>query len=284
VTSKSRGTLIIIGGREEKATDGNRCILEEVCRRVKRRKAPLLIMPVASGYPDEVAAEYEQVFKDLGVSDIRILDIRSREAAYEPAALEKLEGDPVVFFTGGDQLRITSQVGDSPVYQTITRIYHDGGVIAGTSAGAAAMPETMIVAGPRDESNQISALGMAPGLGLINGVVIDSHFAQRGRFGRLLGVVAQNPRNLGIGIDENTAIVAKAGQHFRVIGGGAVYVVDGTDIGYSSLSETHPEGVVSIYDVKLHVLGNGDAYDLTRRRPIIPENVGEPEETHANGA
>src|SRR5690348_16170233 len=102
--------------------------------------------------------------------------------------------------------------------------------IAGTSAGAAAMPETMLVGGANDESNKISTLGMAPGLGLIQGVVVDSHFAERGRFGRLLGAVTQNPKNLGLGIDENTAIVLERGEGFRVLGAGAVYVFDGRNV------------------------------------------------------
>jgi cyanophycinase len=114
---------------------------------------------------------------------------------------------------------------------------------------------------------------------LIKGVVIDSHFAERGRIGRLLGAVVQNPRNLGVGIDEDTAIVVEGEDHFRVIGSGAVYVVDGADISYSSLSEKSPEGVVSIHDVKLHVLGDGDSFDLASRRPIVDPEVREKIET-----
>ena len=110
---------------------------------------------------------------------------------------------------------------------------------------------------------------MAPGLGLLDDVVIDSHFGQRGRMGRLIGAVMQNPRNLGIGIDEGTAIVVDRGQRFEVVGPGAVYVVDGTGITYSSLSEEHAEGIVTVHDVRLHVLGEGDCYDLEARRPVV---------------
>jgi cyanophycinase len=146
-------------------------------------------------------------------------------------------------------------------------IYERGGTIVGTSAGAAAMPETMLIGGASDKSSTISALSMAPGLGLLPGVVIDSHFAERGRMGRLLGTVVQNPRNLGVGIDEDTAIVTD-GTAFRVIGTGAVYVVDGSGISYSSLSDENSDGVVSMDDVRLHVFGRGDSFDLTTRRPI----------------
>src|SRR5215203_1542711 len=132
----------------------------------------------------------------------------------------------------------------------------------------------MLIAGASDKSNRVSALEMAPGLAFISGVVIDSHFAERGRMGRLLGAVAQNPRNIGLGIDEDTAIVVTGEERFAVIGSGAVYVVDGMDISYSSLSEKQPEGILSIYDVKLHVLGQDDHYDLCARCPV-GEHVGE---------
>jgi cyanophycinase len=117
---------------------------------------------------------------------------------------------------------------------------------------------------------------MAPGLAFLPGVVIDSHFAERGRFGRLLGAVAQNPRNVGLGIDEDTAIVVERGDGFRVIGSGAVYVVDGTNMSYSSLSERSAEGVLSVFDVKVHVLGKDDRYDLVGRRPALPREAKGP--------
>ena len=137
----------------------------------------------------------------------------------------------------------------------------------------------MIVYGDGDVSNEISALGMAPGLGLLPGVVIDSHFAERGRMGRLLGAVAENPKNLGAGIDEDTAIVVERGERLRVIGSGAVYVVDGTEIAYSSLSERKPEGILSLFGAKLHVLGDGDRFDLVSRCP----ETAVPEESEGEG-
>ena len=152
----------------------------------------------------------------------------------------------------------------------MNEVLEAGGTVAGTSAGAAAMPETMLIAGPGDESNEISALGMAPGLGLIKNVVIDTHFAERGRMGRLLGAVTQNPRNLGLGIDEDTAVLVEDAANFRVIGSGAVYVVDGSGVSWSSLSEKSPEGILCVYDVKLHVLGANASYDLVSRQPIVP--------------
>jgi cyanophycinase len=268
VSTQPRGRLIIIGGHEAKI--GERAILNEIAERVGKGK-PLVVVTAASQEPEELFDIYKQAFSDCGVTNIRKLDIRTREQATNPEALAQLEGAAVIFFTGGDQLRITSQIGDSPVFQRMHEFYRQGGTIAGTSAGAAAMPATMLISGASDSSIEISGLGMAPGFGLLDNVVIDSHFAERGRMSRLLGAVAQNPRNLGLGIDEDTAILVERGQSFRVIGSGAVYVVDGATKQYSSLSEKQPEGIITIHGVTLHVLGNGDVFDLTERRPILTE-------------
>lgn len=264
--NQPKGTLIIIGGHEDKV--GDREILKEVARRAKQDSGRIVVITVASQEPEELAKDYQKVFSELGVKQVDVLDIRAREEAYDEANIEKILGARVVFFTGGDQLRITSQIGDSDVFKCLRELYFDGGTIVGTSAGAAAMPETMLIAGAGDKSNKISSLSMAPGLALARNVVIDSHFAERGRIGRLLGAVVQNPRNLGIGIDEDTAIVLERGDCFWVEGSGAVYIVDGAGISYSSLSEENPEGVVSIDNVTLHVLGQGDEFDLCERRPM----------------
>jgi cyanophycinase len=264
MTAKPKGSLIIIGGHEDK--EGDCTILTDVARRVGK-DGRLVLVTVATQEPKAVAAEYRAIFQQLGVKHLDVLDIRTREEATDPANVKLVEGAAVIFFTGGDQLRITSQIGDSAVFQCMQELYRRGSTIVGTSAGAAAMPETMLIAGPGDASHRMSAVAMAPGLAFTPGVVIDSHFAERGRMGRLLGAVAQNPRNIGLGIDEDTAIIV-ADRTFEVRGSGAVYVVDGMDISYSSLSEAEPEGVVTIQDVKLHVLGAGERFDLQTRRPL----------------
>jgi cyanophycinase len=265
MTRQPKGTLIIIGGHEDK--EGDCAILTDVARRVGDG-GRLVLFTVATELPEEVAATYRETFGRLGVKHVDVLDIRSRDEAGDEQHVRLLDGAPVVFFTGGDQLRITSQIGDSRVFQCLREIYHTGGTIVGTSAGAAAMPETMLVGGAGDESHRLAGVRMAPGLGFLPGVVVDSHFAERGRIGRLLGAVVQNPRNVGLGIDEDTAIVVERGRRFRVLGSGAVYVADGAGISYSSLSEHQTEGVVSIHDTTLHVLGDGDSFDLAERRPI----------------
>ena len=272
-STQPRGTLIIIGGHEERGTQGDRTVLTEVAKKARGRKGHLLVMTVATSLPEEMAKEYVATFKGLGVRDVEVLDIRTREEAYAESAVAKVRDASVVFFTGGDQLRITSQIGDSPIYRCLREIHRRGAVIAGTSAGAAAMPETMLISGEGDASQEISALGMAPGLGLIGDVVTDSHFAERGRFGRLFGAVAQNPRNLGLGIDEDTAVVVPRCEEFTVLGSGAVYVVDGSGMSYSSLSERNAEGIMSVFGMTVHVLSAGDRFDLVQRRPLPAEDA-----------
>lgn len=269
---KPKGKLIIIGGAEK--SDSDQQVLAVVAQEATHKYKPLLIVTAAS-YESE-PDEYIDIFKGFGIRQIDVLDIPDREAAHQKKNVEKVAKAGTIFFTGGDQLRITSQLGDSLVYRTLFAAYLDGALVVGTSAGAAAMPNTMIIGGPGDESNRISTLSMAPGLGLIEGVVIDSHFAERGRMGRLLGAVVQNPRNLGLGIDEATAILVRQGEYLEVFGAGAVYVIDGAAISYSSLSEDSAEGIVSIHDVKVHVLGDGDRFELNERRPLVPKHRGRP--------
>lgn len=269
MASKKQGRLFIIGGALQEGADNP--ILEAMADAADG--GPMVLINAASTEPDGIKEKYSEMFKGVGIKRIELIDIRTRPDAYTETNIKLCKQASVLFFTGGDQLRITSQIGDSPVFRTLQERYQEGCTIAGSSAGAAAMPQTMIIGGPSEESNRVSALAMAPGLGLLPNVVVDSHFAERGRMGRLLGAVVQNSANLGVGIDEDTAILVDAGRHFRVIGSGAVYVIDGAGISYSSLSEDDPDGVVTIHDVKLHVLAAGSCFDLTERQPAAPKEA-----------
>lgn len=264
MSNRSDRNLIVIGGHEDK--EGDKAILREVARRAGAGK--LVVTTVASREPAGMFEEYDRIFRRLGVKHISKLEIDERYEATDERKASVLDDAVAVFFTGGDQLKITSQIGDTLIYERIRRIYESGGVIAGTSAGASVMCETMIVGGESEGSHRMEdSLKLAPGLGLIQGVIIDQHFAERGRMGRLLGAIAQNPKNIGIGIDENTAIVIEREQNFYVIGDGAVSVIDGAGITYSNIAEEQPDAAVSMYDVKLHVLSQGDKFDLSTRRP-----------------
>ncbi len=264
-TRKQQGTLIIIGGHEDRDPDGERAILREVARRIRGGK--LVLATVASHRPEGYFDDYEKAFADLEIGNLVELYVEDRTEASDREKLDAIDGAAGIFFSGGDQLRITSQIGDTGIEAKVRALYERGGVIAGTSAGASAMSDTMLVRGTSSETHRIGDLHMAPGLGLIRDVIIDQHFAERGRFGRLLGAVAHNPRVLGLGIDEDTAAVVE-GNELHVIGSGAVYVVDGEHVSHSNVAEARPERVLSMHDVRVHVLGTGDGFDIAKRRPI----------------
>ena len=265
--SRRQGCLIIIGGHEDRDPQGPRAILREVARHVRGGK--LVLATVASHRPEGYFDEYQKAFADLGLGELVELYVEDRSEAGDRDKLNVLDDAAGVFFSGGDQLRITSQIGDTGIEAKIRRIFERGGIVAGTSAGASVMSETMLIKGASRETHRIGDLHMAPGMGLIRDVIIDQHFAERGRFGRLIGAVAHNPRVLGMGIDEDTAAMVE-GDRFRVIGSGAVYVVDGSDVTYCNVAEARAECALSMHDVRVHVLSDGDGFDLKSRRPVPP--------------
>lgn len=266
------GNLIIIGGAEDK--EGKKEILKKVCNCLDKQKDTLLIATIATEYPKEAEYKYKKAFKNLGVNNIEVLDINTREEALEKRNYDLIKSAKIIFFTGGDQLRITSLIGGTPIYDALKEVAEEGAYIVGTSAGASVMSHTMIVQGEDDESPRKCTLKMSPGLGLINDVIIDQHFSQRGRFGRLLTGIAQNPEVLGIGIDENTAMVVNKDGNVEVVGEGAVYFFDGSGISYTNVSEQYSEEVLSIYNVKMHVLKEGNKFNLKRRAPFEEDKIG----------
>jgi len=260
----SRGRLVIIGGHEQR--DAESIILQQVAKQADGGR--LLVCTVASDEPEAMWEEYRDAFGKLGVRRIAHLDIAGREEilARPPDAL--LKDARVVFFTGGGQLKITTRFAGTVLCSAVERFYRNGGTVAGTSAGASVLADTMLVSGEAESSHRIATnLLMAPGLGFIRDVLIDQHFAERGRIGRLLGAVAQNPRLLGLGIDEDTAVIVTRERTISVLGSGAVYVADAREVTYTNVAEESPERTLSIFDVRLHVLSQGDEFSLETRRP-----------------
>jgi cyanophycinase len=261
---RRRGCLILIGGGEDRDPEGPRVILREVAKHVRGGK--LVLATVASHRREGYFTDYARAFAGLGLGELVELYVEERSRASDRDKLAVLDDAAGIFFSGGDQLRITSQIGDTGIEAKVRALYERGGVVAGTSAGASVMSETMLVKGASSESYRIGELHMAPGLGLVRDAIIDQHFAERGRYGRLLGAVAHNPRLLGIGIDEDTAIVV-TGRAFNVIGSGAAYVVDGEGATHSNIAEARADRALSMFDVRMHVLSSGDRFDLDRREP-----------------
>ncbi len=264
--SSHKGTLVIIGGAEDKYQQPR--ILEEVVSLIGGHEARLGIITTATEHPEESGHTYREVFSRLGVRETEILDIRSREDANAEENTRIMRDMDGFFFTGGDQLRITSILGGTRVYEELNDSFNHGAVIIGTSAGASVMCSTMIVEGNSNDAARKCTLKMAPGLRLLEGVIIDQHFDQRGRLGRLLCGVAENPGILGIGIDENTAIKVYPENYFEVLGDNAVTVIDGRSIRKTNVSELAPDEILTITDACIHVLAKGYGYDLKAREVI----------------
>lgn len=264
---KSQGHLIIIGGAEDK--DNECTILKKVVELSGKRESKITIITAASQDPVELGHTYIKVFKKLGVEDVVALDISSRLEAQRQDITDRILNSTGIFFTGGDQLRITSILGGSRVYHALHSVYKRGVLIAGTSAGASVMSDTMIVGGDGDEAPKGNAINMAPGMGLLEEVVIDQHFAQRGRIGRLLLAVAQNPHVIGVGIDEDTAILVNPDATFSVIGSQTVTVVDGSSVEFTNVSELKVGDSLSMLGAKIHVLSGGNKFNLQTREPIL---------------
>jgi len=264
---KTAGNLLIIGGNEDK--HGECRILRKFVEMAGGRQAKIAVITTATELPREVGDEYRLLFSELGVESASVLNITSRESAGDRQQVTEIENATGIFFTGGDQLRLTSIIGGSAADAAIRRAFQKGTVIAGTSAGASVMSHTMIVGGDSSDTPKKSTLSMAHGMGLIEEVVIDQHFAQRGRINRLLGAVSQNPHVLGIGIDEDTALMVTPDGKCEVFGSQTVTVVDGKHIVHSNISESKRFEPLAITNVILHILPKGFGYDLKSRQPYI---------------
>jgi cyanophycinase len=227
-------------------------------------------MTVATDLVEKLGREYKDAFESLGVDDVQVVDVSKREDAQSEAGIKAVEGATGIFFTGGDQLHITALLGGSRLHQALHGKFRKGIVVAGTSAGASMMGNSMIIGGDRDESPRFGSVEIGPGMDFLIGAIIDTHFSQRGRMGRLLTSVAHFPQDLGLGIDENTALVITDHQ-FAVIGDGAVTVVDAGAISHTNLPYIKEGDVLALYDVKVHVLPAGCRFDLGNRRPIVTE-------------
>lgn len=268
---KVEGTLLIIGGAEDK--EGKCEILSRFVEMSGTAKGPLVVVTTATQEPESVGQEYHRIFKRLGAGSVEVLNLNTRQKANQKQTAELLEKAGGIFFTGGDQLRITSTLGGTIANESLKKAYLKGVIIAGTSAGASGMSSTMIVEGDSDEAPKLNTIKMAPGLGLIEEVVVDQHFAQRGRIGRLLSAVAHNPYILGIGVDEDTAVVVYSDAKLEIIGSQTVTFIDGRGVGFTNVSELTPGQALAMENVTLHVLPKGFGFDLATRTPFKAENM-----------
>lgn len=266
MTEHVEGKLLIIGGAEDKK--GECKILKRFVQEAGGRESRITVMTAATEYPLQVGTEYHALFLELGAKDVQVLDVSDRSQANTKGIEAQLEKSTGIFFTGGDQLRITGMLGGTLLGRMLQQLYEQGVIIAGTSAGASVMSDTMIVGGEAGTPKK-NTLTMAPGLGLLRSVVVDQHFAQRGRTGRLLSAIAQNPYVLGVGIDEDTAILVQSDAHFSVVGSNTVTVVDASPSAATNVSESTPGQALVLSPVMMHVLSDGYGFDLKRRVSLL---------------
>lgn len=259
-----KGTLIAIGGAEDKV--GDRAVLSQVVARAGGQRAVIALFPTASSIPEELSRTYEQIFRSMG-AEVRTVWVEERADAENPAHLQALEGATGIFFTGGSQGRIVTLLGGTPLAQAIRRAHRAGVVVAGTSAGASVICDHMIAQGKKGYAPRRTSVTLAPGLGLTKRLVIDQHFAQRHRIGRLFAAVALNPFLIGVGIDEDTAIAIEPNHEIRVFGRGTVTIVDGAKIQHTDIHETPDRAPAALLGLQVHVLTAGCGFHVDTRQP-----------------
>ena len=265
---KLRGYVIPIGGAEERT--GSMRVLRRFVKLCGGRQGRIVIIPTASSL-DDTGERYIEVFSKIGVRNAVSLPITERADAERGEYIEKLDNATGIFITGGNQLRLSTILGGTRVAQKVRRLNAAGVHVAGTSAGAAIMPEHMIAGGSMGLSPQADGVNLAPGLGLTNAVIIDQHFSQRDRLGRLLTAVSYNPFMMGVGIDEDTAIFIAPDQVFEVEGSGSVTIIDPENLSYSSMDRAKKNESLSLLDLKLHILSRGCRFDIHARKPYPPK-------------
>ncbi|HEY0428628.1 MAG TPA: cyanophycinase [Pyrinomonadaceae bacterium] len=266
--SKPKSTLFAIGGGEiADAPD----ILDEFLVLLKDKPdAHIVVMTVSTNEPKEVGRKYSAMFRNRGVKHVSVVDVSDRIDSFSEAAGKKIASSDALFFSGGDQLHVTSLMGGSPLNRIIYEKVEKGGfIIAGTSAGAMMMSDSMIISGRNDIAPKSGGVEIAPGMNLLKGTIIDTHFSQRGRHGRLMMALAHFPQLLGIGLDERTAICQSNGE-FKVIGEGVATIMDAREMKHSNLIHLRDGEPLGMFGITVHTLPAGYSFDLKKREPISP--------------
>lgn len=266
-----RGWIIPIGGAEEKENDP--AILQRFVDLCGGNSADIVVIPTASRML-EAGTRYERIFGELGASRVETMDFDSRRDCEEPSRLQRIEAATGIFFTGGNQLRLSTIIGGTAVAKLIRTRNAQGVHVAGTSAGASFISEHMIAFGDEGSSPVAGSVSLAPGLGLTNRFIIDQHFRQRDRLGRLLASLAYNPFAVGIGLDENTAAFIGPNNILEVEGGGAITLVDASGITFSSMDSVVEGRPICMLGLTLHILVSGATFDLHSRAAFYGKLTG----------
>ncbi len=266
IDAVTRGWVIPIGGAEEKVNDP--VILTRFCELSGGDQARILVIPTASELA-ETGPRYVEIFESMGAKS-KSIPVDERADCFKEEIQASLSKATGIFITGGNQLRLSTILGGTPVAKMIRSMNAAGVHVAGTSAGAAIMSEHMIAGGKTGPTPTEDGATMAPGLGLTNKVIIDQHFRQRDRIGRLMTALSYNPFVSGIGIDEDTAAFISPEGVFEVVGSGAITVVDPAELSHSSMHDARHRDAITLIGMKLHVLASGATYDINTREAAEP--------------
>jgi cyanophycinase len=283
-----KGKLISVGGAEDKGTDleqgfiqRNRLnffelgILKRFIDEVGGVEKRIEVITTASSIPVEVGENYLDAFGKIGCKNIGVIDIRKREDVFEEEFINRVKNADGIMFSGGDQLRLTSIFGGTEIYNVLHDRYmnEEGFVIAGTSAGAMAMSNTMIYQGKSELAHLKGEVKITTGLAFMGNVIIDSHFDKRGRFNRLAQAVASNPQCTGIGLGEDTGVIVTGGNSLEVVGSGAVIIVDGRDIRHTNITEVSMGEPIALDNLRVSIMVRGNRYLLKERKFIANETA-----------
>jgi len=278
---KIQGTLIPIGGNEDKGAEENEQyslefisegILFHVVKESGGIHSKIVVIPTASGIPEEVGQNYIDAFGKLGCTDVQVLDIREREESELLENIELIKQADCIMFSGGNQSKITRKIGGTSIHKILLeRYFNEPIVIAGTSAGAMCMSGEMITGGSSQESFIKGAVGMDEGMAFIKELIIDSHFIRRGRFGRLAEAVAKFPELIGIGLAEDTGLIIRNCRTFEIIGSGMVIVFDARKAKHNNHMVLQEGTPMSLVNLKTHILANGDRFNIQKKKvKILP--------------
>lgn len=274
-----KGILIPVGGNEDKGDRWNsrlnfleKGILSHVIQEAKGKESRIVVIPTASRIPEEVGHNYVKAFNKLGCKQVDILNISRRNHSDQKDSLRLVQEADCIIFSGGNQSRISTKIANTTLHQIMkNRFQHEHLVIAGTSAGAMAMAQEMIAGGSSSEALQKGAVKMKQGLGFIPELIIDTHFVRRGRFGRLAEALAKFPTKLGVGLAEDTGLIIKNCNEFRVIGSGMVIVMDPSGLTHNSYGQLKNGTPMSMSNLTTHILANGDRFTLDNREiEVLP--------------
>ncbi len=278
-----KGKLLIIGGHEDKGEVAGENlhihkkhrtthfeILGALISRIPRTHHIIEIIASASSIPDDMEKLYVSAFKEKGFTKVGIIRVADKKGGSDSETIMRIKSAHAVFFTGGDQQKLVSLLADTPVLNAIKNKYHSDEhfIVAGTSAGAMAIPEVIITGGVIGSALFKGDIKIASGLNLINNLLVDTHFIKRGRFARLAHAVTLNPSCLGIGLEENTALLISEGNHAECLGSGMVIMIDASSMGATNINDVDDNTPIVVEDLKVSILAEGSCYLLSERKGI----------------